>query len=141
MICKAASRSVGLVFLCLSSFTGTMQAQKTGALKGTLLDPTGAAIPNAEISLRWNDVGSRGGVYVGADKHWRNPRQKGPPKKWLQLTTDSSGQFAADLPSGNWDVFAYFDFLRPTCTTVSIETGKRTTLTLRFPGVVPSSLQ
>jgi len=39
--------------------TGHLFARKIGTLNGTVVDPTGMAIPNALVILYWNDAGDK----------------------------------------------------------------------------------
>jgi hypothetical protein len=107
-------------------FSGTVRTQQGGTVNGTLVDPQGATVSNARIELRWN--------YVIPGK--QKPRRKTS----LQVTTDDAGRFAASLPPGNWDVFAYSDGFAPTCTIVLVESGKTTAVDLRFPSYAPLAL-
>jgi hypothetical protein len=133
--------SVAAVILIIVSLRGSATAQEAGTLKagtlnGTIVDPQGAAVPNAEIALRWNDAGGQMS-WNGVNSH----KQKRPRKKWLQLVADSAGRFSTKLAPGDWDVFAYRDIFAPTCTIVLIEPGKTTVIDLRFSRLAAMSTQ
>jgi len=105
-------------------------------LSGTLLDPQGAAVPNAVIDLRWNDTS---GEMCWTAPHCR--KQRRPHKRFLHVRTDNAGRFSMELSPGNYDVFAHLDGFAPTCTEVSAEADKTTTIELRFPRYVVTSVQ
>jgi hypothetical protein len=118
---------VSILFAAIS-LSGTVMAQDRGTLKGTMVDPQGAAVPNVYIELRWNDVGSNS--YV----------KKRSRKKHLQTSTDSAGQFSLRLSPDDYDVFAYLDGLAPTCAVVAIFPGETAIVNLRFPQIAPQRL-
>jgi hypothetical protein len=128
--------AIAIAFLgfCLSG--GLMAAQNDGTLRGVLLDPQGSAIADAEIHLRWNDA--NGEVCWNAP---HCPKTKKPQKRSLSVRTEMDGEFSVRLPPGNWDVLAYRDGFAPVCTVVSVEAGKPTTIELRFPRYVVTSIQ
>jgi uncharacterized GH25 family protein len=118
----------GLIFVAALVVSAALGAEQPGTLKGTLLDPQGAAVPNAVIELRWNDVNQGTGA------------RKTPRNKTLQVRTDTAGQFSLQLAPGDWDVFAYLNGFAPTCTVVRIDAGSTTSTSLRFPVLAPMSL-
>ncbi len=65
----------------------------------------------------------------------------GPHKRFLHVRTDNAGRFSMELSPGNYDVFAHLDGFAPTCTEVSAEADKTTTIELRFPRYVVTSVQ
>jgi hypothetical protein len=107
-------------------FSFTMMAQSKGTLKGTLSDPSGAAVANSVIEIRWNAIGAS---HQPAIRH-----------KKTTSTTDTAGAFVIELAPGDYDVFAYRDGFAPTCGVVSISAGETAKLVLRFPGFAPQSL-
>jgi hypothetical protein len=111
-----------LTVVCVVGLNSSSFAQAVGSLRGTLSDPQGAALPNVHIQLRWNPRQSSGGVTTGKLKP--PPKEWRPRKKWLQVDTDSTGEFSAELPAGNWDMFAYLDGFAPACRVVSVEADK-----------------
>jgi hypothetical protein len=118
----------GFIFVTVLVVNGTLGAVQPGTLKGILLDPQGAAVPNAVIELRWNDVNQGAGA------------KKAPRSKTLQVRTDTAGQFSVQLAPGDWDVFAYLNGFAPTCAVVRIDAGATTSASLRFPALAPMSL-
>jgi hypothetical protein len=127
------------IAVCATSMVfsaNVLRAQATGTLNGLVLEPSGVAIANAVVSLRWNnssDPMSWNGV--------KSPPQKSPRKKTFTVATDNTGGFSVPLVFGVWDVFAYRDGFVPVCTVVEIEAGKATAVELRFPRTVQTSLQ
>jgi hypothetical protein len=111
-------------------------AQQSGTLTGTLLDPQGTAVANFDVQLRWNYLDNRVSTNSVHSK-----KEKQPHKKFLRVSTDSTGQFTATLPPGSWDVLAFADGFAPTCTIVLIKAGQATSITLRFPGHSAMSVQ
>ena len=125
-----------VILFALVALSNAALKREAGSLRGTIVDPQGAAVPNTEIALRWNDTGepmSWNGVHAR--------RQKPPRNKWLHLVTDSAGRFSAQLDAGNWDVFGYRDHFAPTCTIILIEPGKTTNVDLHFSGLAAMSVQ
>jgi hypothetical protein len=118
----------GLIFVAALVVNATLGAEQPGKLKGTLLDPQGAAVPNAVIELRWNDVNQGAGA------------KKTPRSKTLTVRTDTAGQFSLLLAPGDWDVFAYLNGFAPTCAVVRIDAGVAASVSLRFPALAPMSL-
>lgn len=113
-----------------------LQAQGRGTLKGTILDPQGAAAPGVGIELRWNSAST--------DMCWTAPhcpKRRIPRQKFLRLSTDRAGAFSVDLPPGYWDVFAYHDGLAPTCTIVYVTSGEATDIELRLPKNAGTAIQ
>jgi hypothetical protein len=122
---------IGVMTLaCVAGLNSRSFAQQMGSLKGTLSDPQGAAMPNVHIQLRWNPRQAAGGVTTGKLKQL--PRAWQPRKKWLQVATDRTGKFSVELPTGNWDLFAYLNGFAPACRVVSIEAGTTTEVELRL---------
>jgi hypothetical protein len=133
MLSKALFGSISKVarlILIVAILLPAAPAQEIGVLRGTLLDPEGAALANVEIELRWNNINN--------DMHWdrseRVTKRTPPTKRTLKISTNSAGEFSVNLQAGNWDIFAYRDGFAPTCTVVLIESGKTTNISLRFPG-------
>ena len=126
-----------LILVAVTILNGRPTGQEMGTLNGTLLDPQGAAFPNAEIQLRFNYVNDR--MFwdgVSGIKPFKKPR-----KGSLVIVTDTAGRFSAKLPPGNWDVFAFRDGYAPTCTIVLIQPDHTTPVELRFPRVAAMSIQ
>ena len=124
-----------LIFLIGLTAAGSSSVKlKKGTLKGSLFDPSGAVI-SSSISLRWNDLGD--------EMSWDGVKRKHPTprKKEVSVPTDAAGRFSVDLTPGTWDVFAYHDGFVPTCTVVSIEPGKATSVELRYPRPVRTTME
>jgi len=105
-----------------------------GKLEGTVHDPQDVPVPNAHVALHWN--------YTGEPMCWNDghcKKAEKPHKKVLEIITNDDGVFSAELSPGIWDVFVYRDGFVPACTQIFVETGKTTTLKLRFPGLAPQS--
>ena len=126
-----------LIFVAATILNGKPRAQEIGALDGVLLDPQGAALQNAQIQLRFNNVDDR--MFWGGRSSVK-PLKK-PRKASLVVVTDTAGRFSAKLPVGNWDVFAFRDGFAPTCTIVLIQSDQPTQIELRFPRVAGMSIQ
>ena len=73
-------------------------------LRGTVTDDSGAAISGAMILIHWDPAGSAVGLRSNVG------REKG-----LVLKTDLSGSFAAELPSGFYDLFVSAMAFAPAC--------------------------
>jgi hypothetical protein len=121
--------NIGALVLSASVVSGAfLMAQERGTLSGQVLDPTGAAMANSLVSLRWNDIGE--------EMCWSNcgkrKKRKTPHKKEFTVQTDSAGRFGVYLFPGWWDVFAYSDGFVPTCRVVGVEPGKTTDIEIRF---------
>lgn len=84
-----------------------MMGQDNGILTGSVIDPTGVAVPNSPVTLRWNDL--------GAPMSWNGVpgKRKRPHKTELTVFTDSVGRLSVPLLPGAWDVFAYHDGFAP----------------------------
>jgi hypothetical protein len=125
-----------ILVIALIGSSGAPVAQEMATLTGTLSDPQGAVVANANIDLRWN--------YLDNLMSWdavRHKKQKQPRKKVLKVSTDNEGRFSVTLLPGNWDVFAYRDGFAPICTIVLIEAGKTTSINLHFPRFAAMSVQ
>jgi len=129
--------AAALIFVSAIFLSGSVVAQETGTLNGTLSDPEGASFPNAHIQLRWN--------YMDYRMNWNGQsslkKEKQPHKKALRVSTDSAGRFSVNLLPGTWDIFAFSDGFVPTCTAVSIQPGETTSINLRFPGHTATHLE
>ena len=64
-------------FLILSSIP--LVAQFTSAIEGTVSDPSGAALPNATVTLRNEDTGATQATTTSAAGYYRFPRWRPPP--------------------------------------------------------------
>jgi hypothetical protein len=125
-----------LILVAVTILNGKPAGQETGTLNGILLDPQGAALPNAKIQFRFN--------YVDDRMSWdgrRGIKPKKPRKASLVVVTDTAGRFSVKLPFGNWDVFAFRDGYAPTCTIVLIQSDHATQVELRFPRMAAMSIQ
>ena len=123
-----------LLFVAVAIVNARPTRQEIGALNGTLLDPQGAALPNAKIQFRFN--------YVDDRMSWDGRRGIKPKRKASPVVlTDTAGQFSVKLPLGNWDVFAFRDGYAPTCTIVLIQSDHATQVELRFPRMAAMSIQ
>jgi hypothetical protein len=132
----ATSRKLLISVFFVTAFASIeVLAQQNGTLSGSVLDPMGAAISSSPISLRWNDL--------GVPMSWDGSRKKTkkPRKKELTVLTDTAGRFSVPLFPGNWDIFAYHDGLVPVCKVIGIEPGQTTTVELRFPRLVQTTLE
>jgi hypothetical protein len=126
-----------LLFVAVAIVNARPTRQQIGTLNGTLLDPQGAALQNAEIQLRFNYVNNR----MFWDGRSDTKIFKKPRKASQLIITDSAGQFSAQLPPGNWDVFAFHDGYAPTCTIVLIQADQPTQVELRSPGMAAMSME
>lgn len=101
-------------------------ARDLATLKGTVFDPDGATIPNAIVTVQWNDI--------GAEMSWNNTvtKPRTPHKKILSIMTDRTGSFSLDLTPGVWDIFVHADAIRPICRSIGLEAGKTETVELRM---------
>jgi hypothetical protein len=133
---SACISMIAVVLVAAMILSTSAVAQGAGVLNGTLVDPQGAAISKAEISLCWshtdNDMKWNG---VGAEK------QKPPHKRLLRIVTDSAGRYSVKLPPGNWDIYAYRDGFAPTCAIALVELGKTTIVNLQFSRYAAMSVQ
>jgi hypothetical protein len=77
---------------------------------GTVVDENGGAISGATIQLHWDPAGSA----VGLDSNVGIKRD-------LALTTDQNGRFAADLPSGFYDLFVSATAFTPACRKIRLK--------------------
>jgi uncharacterized GH25 family protein len=124
-----------ILVIALTASGSRLAAQENGTLSGSVLDHMGAAMPNSQVSIRWNDLGepmSWDGVHR---KH------KKPRKKELTVWTDSGGHFSVPLLAGTWDVFAYHDGFVPVCTVRGVEARQTTNVELRFPRLVQTTME
>ena len=126
------------VFLAALSLLGvstSTMAQENGVLSGTVFEPSGVAVANSPVTLRWNDL--------GAPMSWDGvPRKrKRPHKKELRVFTDSAGRFSVRLLPGAWDVFAYHDGFAPVCKVVGVDARDTTTVELKFPRPVQTTIE
>ena len=114
--------------------TGHLFARKIGTLNGTVVDPTGMAIPNALVILYWNNAGDK--------MSWNGvPKLANPGKKGLTVITDSRGQFSVKVTPGWWDVFVHEDGFLPICRNIGVEDGKTQNIELHFVEEVAKVLE
>ena len=71
---------------------------------GRVTDENGGAISGAMILLHWDPAGTTAGLSSNIGI-----------KKDLVLTTDENGSFAAELPSGFYDLFVSATAFTPAC--------------------------
>jgi hypothetical protein len=86
---------------------------KAATLTGTVLDSEGAAIGDAHIIVHWDHSGSD---YL---------KDNLGIKEDITATSDSSGQFSVELPSGFYDVFVAATAFTPHCEKIRLK-GKET---------------
>jgi hypothetical protein len=83
----------GILFVVLALASSTTSIGET-LFKGTVTDNAGAPISGATILVHWDSAGSTVGLVTNVGI-----------KKDLIIKTNEQGGFAADLPSGFYDVF------------------------------------
>jgi len=115
----------GVILLATMLIHTPRAAEQPGTLRGTLLDPQGAAVPKVDVEPRWNDASQN------------SAKEKKPRYKNVTTKSDMAGELSLKLPPGDGDVFAYHDGF---ATTVFIETGKVIAAKLRFPGYAAMSI-
>jgi hypothetical protein len=101
-----SKRAVCLVFLSLLTLSATMMAQVPGSLKGQVLDPSGAAVPGATVTL----TGPNGVVKVTqSDNNGAYSVVGLPPGKYTIRVIAAGFELfegsIADLPSGRQSTF------------------------------------
>ena len=119
-------RSRTVILTLLLGLSCPLFAQDSATLKGRVLDPDGAAIPNSVVMLFWNNI--------GADMSWNSTqkKRKPPQKRTVSVITDSSGSFSLNVPPGTWDIYVHADGIRPICQVLGLEAGKTEEVELRM---------
>ena len=117
----------GILLISVALATSLPATARNGAtLTGRVFDPEGVAIPNAVVTLWWNDIGPEMSWNGAPNKH------KPPHTKTLSVITDSGGSFSVKLYPGIWDVFVHADGIRPICQIVGLGIGKSENLQLHM---------
>src|SRR5690242_20746820 len=94
---KFRNLSLLLVFVSLLGFSSLMaQTPGTGALTGTVKDPSGAVIPNATVTLTSVDTGQARTATTGADGVYHFNLL--PPGNY-RVKIESSGFRPVEVPS------------------------------------------
>jgi len=119
--------TVAVLLLCVSFVAGQQQS----GIAGMVVDSEGAAIANARVLVHWDSAGSKVGLSdnVGIQND-------------LITTTDASGRYSGEVPTGFYDVFVSATAFTPTAAKVRVQKEQRTThnSTLRLDPLVSREL-
>src|SRR5947209_4557961 len=99
-----------LVLACLCAVSPVFGQAPTGTIAGTVIDESGAIIPNAEVTITNKATGAV-----------------------RTLKSDASGAYAAPvLPAGSYEVKVAIAGFRTTVRDATVETGSSTTVDMRM---------
>jgi hypothetical protein len=79
-----------------------------GTLSGTVVDPAGAVIPNAQVVVRWDSLGLD------------DVKDNLGTTDIKTAATDTTGHFSVTLPPGVYDIFVSADGFSPRCEKITI---------------------
>lgn len=83
---------VFLAALSLPGVSTSMMAQENGILSGTVFEPSGVAVANSPVTLRWNDLGAPMS-WDGVPRKRKRPQKKSSPFLPTALVASQSDYF------------------------------------------------